>query len=304
MIVAITGGTGFIGQQLLRYYVQKGCEVRILSRKTSKKGDGFDFFYGDLADSRVDLSSFVEKVDILYHCAGEIKNESLMQELHVEGTKRLVDAAKGKILRWVQLSSVGAYGRYHDGVISEDSKEQPFGIYEKTKTQSDMIVIQSGIPYSILRPSIVFGNNMPNQSLFSLIRIINKGLFFFIGKENEYKVNYVHIEDVVNALISCSTEVKALDEIFILSQSTSVEKMIYSIASGLKSDKKIYRLPFYFVRLIMNTFGRLPSFPLTSSRVRALTCRCVYNSNKVEQTLGFKYSMSLEERFRLFAKQK
>ena len=118
MIIAITGGSGFVGQQLLRYYVQKGYEVRVLSRKELKKGAGFDLFYGDLSDSKVDLSNFVDKVDILFHCAGEIRNESLMEGLHVGGTKRLVDAAKGKIGRWVQLSSVGAYGINRGGIIS------------------------------------------------------------------------------------------------------------------------------------------------------------------------------------------
>jgi len=304
MRIAITGGSGFIGQRLLRYFVQQDFEVRVLSRNKLIQGSGFDFFYGDLSDSKVDLSSFVERVDVLYHCAGELRDESLMEELHVGGTKRLVEAAKGKIGRWVQLSSVGAYGINRDGVISENSKEKPFSIYEKTKTHSDMIVIKSGIPYSILRPSIVFGNNMPNQSLIALLKTIDRGLFFFIGKKNEYKVNYIHVEDVVNVMILCSSKAEALNEVFILSQSASVEEMIYSIASGLESKKKIYRLPTPFVRLIMLTFGRLPGFPLTASRVKALTGQCVYNSNKVEKTLSFRYSMSLEERFRLFAKQK
>jgi nucleoside-diphosphate-sugar epimerase len=304
MIIAITGGSGFVGQQLLRYYVQKGYEVRVLSRKELKKGAGFDLFCGDLSDSKVDLSNFVDKVDILFHCAGEIRNESLMEALHVGGTKRLVDAAKGKIGRWVQLSSVGAYGRNRGGIISEESIENPFSLYEKTKTQSDMIVTKSGIPYCILRPSNVFGDSMPNQSLTSLLRTIKQGLFFFIGKEHAYKVNYVHVEDVVNAMISCSIKAKALEEVFILSQTTSVEEMIYSFASGLESNKKIFRLPLYLVRLIMIIFGKLFRFPLTTSRVEALTGRCVYNSSKVERILSFKFSMSLEERFRLFAKQK
>ena len=304
MIIAITGGSGFIGKLLVERHLGQGDQVRLLSRNTPLEDKNIRYFLGDLSSPNVELSSFIDGIDILYHCAGEINNESLMQELHVNGTQRLVDAAQGKIGRWVQLSSVGVYGTCREGTITEDSKEQPFGIYEQTKTESDKIVENSGIPYVIIRPSIIFGKDMPNQSLRSLLRTMNKGLFFFIGKENKSLVNYIHVTDVINALIYCGSDDRALGEIFNLSQSTTVEKMIASFASGMDSNKKILRLPEDVVRVIVGIFGWLPGFPLTSSRVDALTGRCIYNSTKVQKILRFKYSMTLEERFTLFAKQK
>ena len=304
MIIAITGGSGFIGKQLVDRHIQQGDQVRLLSRKAPLERLDLQYFLGDLSNPGVELSSFIDGVDVLYHCAGEINDKSLMQELHVNGTQRLVNAAKGKIGRWVQLSSVGVYGACRDSTITEGSKEQPFGLYEQTKTESDKIVKNSNIPYVILRPSNVFGNDMPNQSLRGLLRVIYKGLFFFIGKENESLVNYVHVTDVVEVLMLCGSDDKALGEIFNLSQLTTVEKMITSFASGMESDKKILRFPKGIVRMIASIFGWIPSFPLTPSRVDALTGRCVYSSMKAQKILGFKYSMTLEERFVLFAKQK
>jgi nucleoside-diphosphate-sugar epimerase len=227
-----------------------------------------------------------------------------MQELHINGTQRLVSVAQGKIGRWVQLSSVGVYGIRRNGVITEDSKEQPFGVYEQTKAESDKIVKNSGIPYVILRPSNVFGNGMPNQSLRGLLHAIRRGLFFFIGKENESLVNYIHVADVVNALICCGSHERSLGKVFNLSQSATVEKMINSFASGMESDKKILRLSEGIVRVVAGIFGWIPGFPLASSRVDALTSKCVYNSTKVQRILGFRHSMTLEERFELFSKQK
>ena len=107
MIIAITGGSGFIGKKLVDRHIQQGDQVRLLSRKSPLRSVDVQYFLGDLSSSSVDLSDFVDSVDILYHCAGEVNNKSLMQELHVNGTQRLVDAAQGKIGRWVQLSSVG-----------------------------------------------------------------------------------------------------------------------------------------------------------------------------------------------------
>jgi len=304
MRIAITGGSGFIGKQLVNRHIQQGDQVRLLSRKPLLEDTSVQYFLGDLSSPNVNLSDFLDGVDILYHCAGEVSNESLMQELHVNGTQRLADAAQGKIGRWVQLSSVGAYGVCRDGTITEDSEERPFGVYERTKTESDKIVIDSGIPYVILRPSNVFGKDMPNQSLRGLLYAVSKGLFFFTGKENESLVNYIHVEDVVEALMRCSSDDKALGEVFNLSQSTTVENMIASFISGMGSDKKIFRLPESVVRVIASIFGWIPKFPLTPSRVDALTGRCVYNSTKVQKILEFKYSMTLEERFVLFVKQK
>ena len=304
MIIAITGGSGFIGKQLVEHHIQQGDQVRLLSRKPPLKDINAQYLLGDLSNPNTELSNFVDGADIFYHCAGEINNESLMRELHVNGTQRLVDAAQGKIGRWVQLSSVGAYGVCRDGIITEDAKDQPFGIYEQTKTTADEIVKNSGMPFVILRPSNVFSNNMPNQSLRGMLHAVRKGLFFFIGKENKYLVNYIHVTDVVNALMCCGSNDKALGEVFNLSQLTTVEKMITSFAFGMGSNKKILRLPEGIVRVVAGIFGYIPRFPLTSSRIDALTGRCIYNSDKVQKILEFKYSMTLEERFVLFAKQK
>jgi nucleoside-diphosphate-sugar epimerase len=300
MNVAITGGSGFIGKILVARHIEQGDHVRLLSRKPPLKNIKAQYFLGDLSSPSANLSDFVNGVDVLYHCAGEINNESLMEGLHINGTQRLIDVAKGKVGRWVQLSSVGVYGVCRAGMITESSKEKPVGVYEQTKTESDKIVKNSGIPCVILRPSNVFGSGMPNQSLRGLLHAVRKGLFFFIGKENESLVNYIHVSDVVNALMCCGSHEKSLGEVFNLSQSTTVEKMIDAFAP----DKKILRLPKSVVRVIVDIFGRIPGFPLTSSRVDALTSRCIYNSIKVQKILEFKYSMTLKERFVLFAKQK
>jgi len=304
MIVAITGGRGFIGSYLVQKHLSQGDEVRVLSRKKIPHCKGVNFFIGNLTEEDNDFVSFVDGVDVLYHCAGEFNNESLMQKLHVNGTQTLINVSKGRIGRWIQLSSVGVYGPYRKGIITEKTQENPLGVYEKTKAKSEEIVMNSGMPYSILRPSIVFGNDMPNQSLRSLLNAIHSGLFFFIGKENKSLVNYIHVADVVNALMCCASDDKALGEVFNLSQSATVEKMIAAFTSGMESDKKILRLPEGIVRLIASILGPIPRFPLTISRLDALTGRCVYNSTKIQEILSFKYSMTLEERFALFAKKK
>jgi|SaaInlStandDraft_4_1057021.scaffolds.fasta_scaffold05798_4 nucleoside-diphosphate-sugar epimerase len=303
MIIAITGGSGFIGKRLVNHHIQQGDRVRLLSRKPLLKDTSVQYFFGDLSNPGVDLASFVDNVDILYHCAGEVNNEFLMQELHVNGTQRLIDAAQGKIGRWVQLSSVGVYGTCQDGTITENSKEQPFGIYERTKTESDKIVKNSGISYVILRPSNVFGMEMTNQSLFQLIHMINKGLFFYLGREGVL-VNYIDVKDVVEALFLCGNHHNAPGKVYNLSQTITLEKMVLAFSLGLGVKNKFLRLPEVPIRALVKIFTIFFKPPLTSTRIDALTNRCTYKSNKIIEELNFEFKSTLEGSFQLIAEKK
>lgn len=303
MIVAITGGTGFIGRNLLDLHLKLGDKVKVLTRKSLENNKNVKYFYGNLSDPKIDLYEFVNDIDIFYHCAGEIKNKLSMYELHVNGTQKLVNVAKGRIKRWVQLSSVGAYGPCRSKVIDETALLQPQGIYEETKVKADNIVINSGIPYVILRPSNVFGMNMPNQSLYQLINMIKKGNFFYIGKKGAL-VNFINVDDVVKALYLCGTHKNSLGKIYNLSQTITLENMISSFLLGLGIEKKFKRLPESPIRLLTKLFEVFPSFPLTTSRIDALTNRCSYNSNKIISELGFKFKYKLEESFQFIARQK
>ena len=303
MIVSITGGGGFVGEHLVERYLEQRAEVRLLSRRPSLSHDGVNYFVGDLSKPGSDFSDFVNGADVIFHCAGEIKDETLMQQLHVNGTQQLLEASKGRVGRWIQLSSVGAYGVCRKDVVTEESPERPLRIYEQTKTEADRIVKKSGIPYVILRPSAVFGLKMRNKSLYQLLNMVKKGLFFYLGKEGAL-VNYVHVKDVVEALVLCAKDDRALGNTYNLSQTIKIEKMVNSFLSGLNIERRPLRFPERPIRLIANYFGLLPGFPLTVSRIDALTGFCCYDSKKIIEELDFKFDSSLEDSFKFFASKK
>lgn len=304
MIVAVTGGTGFIGKKLVNRLVERGDTVRLLTRNPVGSGlpSLVETYQCDLATAGIGkLSAMLDGVEVFYHCAGQLTDAQAMRALHVDATQKMVSVASGRVGRWVQLSSVGVYGQMHDGLITEESALKPAGEYEVTKTESDRIVIDGasmgGYSYSILRPSNVFGAGMINQSLFNLICMIDRGLFFFIGKSGA-SGNYIHVDNVVEGLIRCATMDAAKNRIFNISDYRTLEQLVRTIAEALGRSLPKIRIPKSVAYLIGGTFGRAPGFPLTRSRVDALTNRSSYPISRIQYELNYQHITSMEDGLR------
>jgi nucleoside-diphosphate-sugar epimerase len=304
MLVGITGGTGFVGRSLVSRHLAAGHKVRLLSRRSDKGipiPDTVNVFDVDITGPAGSLVKFVDGVDTLYHCAGEIREEAKMHAVHVTGTKNLCSAADGKIGHWVQLSSVGAYGPHSSGIVTERTPLNPVGIYEKSKTEADHLVMNAArsaaFSFSILRPSNVYGPAMPNQSLFQMIELINKRLFFFIGNRGA-SANYIHVDNVVEALVRCGEMAAAKGRIYNLSAHRSIENFVSIIADELHKKIPALRLPETPVRWMAKVCGRLSSFPLTESRVSALTNRSEYSIERIQRELGYVHRVSMEDGLR------
>jgi nucleoside-diphosphate-sugar epimerase len=280
-------------------HLESGDVVRVLSRQSAEGAqlEGCKLYAADLTKEDCDLMSFVDGADVLYHCAGDVGDTSRMRALHIDGTRRLLAAANGAIGHWVQLSSVGVYGRRRGGTITESDIERPVGPYETTKAAADSsVTLAPGITYTILRPSIVFGTQMPSTSLRQMIRLINRGLFFFIGEPGA-SANYVHVKNVVDALYLCGKEEATSGCIYNLSDWRTMETFVGTIANELGRQTPSLRVSEKVAR-VAASFGRVPGFPLSQARVDALTTRSKYDSGKIKRELGFAAATTMEDGLR------
>jgi nucleoside-diphosphate-sugar epimerase len=185
------------------------------------------------------------------------------------------------------------------GTVNEETQQNPQGEYECTKATSDYLVETSGIPFSILRPSIVFGEGMVNQSFLQFANAISTGRFFFIGKRGAL-LNYIHVNDVARALQLCGTQNEALGNDFIISETIDIEQFVQIVQKVTKSIQRVHRLPKIPIRAVAACIGWTGLIPLTASRVDALTRRSVYDSSKIQGQLGFEFKPTLEERIKSF----
>jgi nucleoside-diphosphate-sugar epimerase len=298
MVIAVTGGTGFVGARVARAHLAAGDEVRILTRRPRSEAPvGACLMQGDLAGGLVP-DEFVRNVDVLYHCAGEIRDEARMHALHVDGTRALMERAAGCVGRWVQLSSVGVYGPRRAGTVTEETPEVPVGRYEQTKALSDQIVREAhargAVEVAVVRPSIIFGPGMPNRSLFALIAAVNRGFFFYVGPQGA-SANYIPVDNVVDALMLCGTSNTAAGGVFNLSAWRRMEDFIGTVAAALGRVPPRLRLPRAAVRSGAAILSTVPRWPLTVSRVDSLSTRVIYPTIRIESLLGYRHRLTMED---------
>ena len=314
MIVAVTGGTGFIGRHLVNTLVQQiqNIHVRLLTRRPDilqqlwPKGK-IEPWMGDLTSPET-LKGFIDEVQIVYHFAGEIRDENLFNTINIDGTKNLLAVCKDKKLkRFVYLSSTGVIGAIGKVLVDESTPCHPRNAYEKSKYAAERIVMNAlksfQMPVTIIRPTIVFGEepNRDRDSLLAWLAAIQRGWFRYIGSGDSI-ANYVYVGDVVQACLMAAESDRTVGKVYIVSDSCSLCDFVGAAAEflGVKIPGKLPTWLAYILAGGIQMAGKVARFspPLTVSRVKALRNRVVYSSNKIQKELGFSPTVGWREGLR------
>jgi uncharacterized protein YbjT (DUF2867 family) len=153
MNVLVTGGTGFVGQEVARQLHQAGHSIRLVARSRSAgrmaeaiSRCGADVCPGDVLDA-ASLAGAAAGMEVVIHLVGIISEvgESTFGNVHVRGTENIVRAAQqAGVQRFVHMSALGtrpnAASRYH-----------------QTKWAAEELVRHSGLDFTIFRPSLIYG---------------------------------------------------------------------------------------------------------------------------------------------------
>jgi uncharacterized protein YbjT (DUF2867 family) len=134
MNVLVTGGTGALGREVVIDLRGSGHRARVLSRKT---GTGGDWVQGDLATG-AGLDRAVADMDVIVHAGSAATQPWRLRATDVDGTRRLLDAAKrAHVKHLVYISIVGMEGIAYP--------------YYKQKLAAEKVVHEGIVPWSILR---------------------------------------------------------------------------------------------------------------------------------------------------------
>jgi dihydroflavonol-4-reductase len=191
MTTLVTGGTGFLGRHLVRQLVADGQEVVVLARQVDLDlaDHGVQFVEGSLS-SADDVRKAVAGVQRVYHCAGLVerdpKHAHRMYELHVDGTRRLLDALRqSDVQKIVVASTSGTVGVSTDPeFIADESspvaehlvRHWPYylsKIYQERVC--DRYRADYGLPIVTMRPTLLLGpGDTRESSTGDVVRFMRK----------------------------------------------------------------------------------------------------------------------------------
>jgi nucleoside-diphosphate-sugar epimerase len=207
MRVFITGGSGFVGQNLIQVLRAEGHEVMALARSQASARivawlGGFPV-WGDLLDSAA-VERRMDGCEVVFHCAGRMAFWGGQEELfrvNVEGTRTLLDAAKKvgvNAFVYVSAAAVVADGRPLRKVEESDQAPKiPFGAYARTKAEAEKMVLQAGTPSLrtvAVRPPLIWGRG-DRTFLPGIVRAVKEKKFIWVDG-GEYPYSTCHVRNV------------------------------------------------------------------------------------------------------------
>lgn len=176
--IAVTGGTGHLGINLIKALLKQGFVVRALIRHSSYPviHPNLSWFKGDLNDLK-SLSRLTDQSDAIIHCASAIsvgeKDHNLVYDVNIKGTENLLIACLNKPIRFIHISSSTATeDTLTDEVFDETRpyrRDKTF-YYAWTKAQGELKVLDkvanNDLDAVILRPTAIIGPEDPEPSRF------------------------------------------------------------------------------------------------------------------------------------------
>jgi nucleoside-diphosphate-sugar epimerase len=219
--VLVTGGTGFLGRAIAAALLAEGAEVRVAARRPDRlppELHAVERFSADLAAPET-FAPALEGVGTVIHAAVSYGRLERQQQINVDGSRALaLMAAERGVQRFVHISTLAVYGYRHAGVVTEDTPPVPSrDPYSLTKRAAEKAVMAAdGLHWVILRPGAIYGPYAPlwTEALFRLAR---RRPFFFIG-DGSGKLPFIHVDDVVEAVLRVMDDSNALHQAFNLVQ--------------------------------------------------------------------------------------
>jgi NADH dehydrogenase len=276
--VFVTGATGFVGRAVVQALRAEGCVVRCLVRRGSERDlrglGAIERVEGDVTARRT-LDEGITGCHAVVHLVGIIREHPsagvTFERVHTQGTVNVLEAAiAAGVSRFVHMSALGtrpgARSRYH-----------------ATKWAAEEAVRSSPLPWTIFRPSIIYGRG--DAFVTMLARMIQNFTVIPVIGSGRQQLQPVPVEQVAQAFaraLSLDATVKHAYDVAGPDAVTMVE-LLDRIGSAM-ARRRVRKLhvPLALVRPAARVLHRLPGFPLTPDQLLMLE-----ENNTCDPTLFF-----------------
>lgn len=297
MKVLITGGSGFLGINLVRYLLKKGInDIRILDIAdfSYPEKEKIDEVKGDIRN-KSDVVMAMKDVDLVVHAAAALplyKKEDIYST-DVDGTKNVLEEAHNAgVDRFIHVSSTAVYGIPDHHPLNEDDKLDGVGDYGRAKIMAEEVCEEyrkKGMCISTIRPKSFIGPE--RLGVFALLYDWAKdGANFPIIGSGGNRYQFLDVEDLCEAIFLCATKDKTIvNDTFNIGakEFTTIKEDFQTVLNESGYGKKIVSLPEWFAIPILRMFEILNLSPLYKWIYETVSKDSFVSIEKSERSLGF-----------------
>jgi UDP-glucose 4-epimerase len=260
--ILVTGATGFIGRPLVDGLVARGHDVRAVVRR-----GGLDIAGAET----VVVSDFLDEtcwppllagIDTVIHLAALShtggKSEADYDRINRRLTETLIGAARSSnIARFIFISSVRAQsGPSADRRLTERDAAHPTDAYGRSKLAAEQALQRSGLPYTILRPVLVYGPR-PKGNLRILLKLARSPLPLPFASATQPR-SLLALENFISAIAHCLANPATRDEIFLVAdrETVSLPRIIATWRGARGRGAGLFPLPLGAIEGLCRLVGR------------------------------------------------
>lgn len=301
----MTGGTGFIGGEIVRQLRGRGDDVAGLVRTPAKAAKltelGCEPVAGDLSDAAA-IRAGVEGCDAVVHAAAMYEvgipssQRQPMREANVDGTENVLGAAlEAKVPKVVYVSTVGI-GQTHGKTIDEsyEAPDGPFtSCYEETKWQAHQVakrLIGEGLPCTIVQPGGVYGPG-DTSSLGQMIDQFLSGKMPLIPFPDT-GLCFAHVEDTAAGIVLALDKGRPGEAYFLSGPATTIRGAVETVAkvAGKKAPKRSIPTPLMKAMIPIGPLvGKMMGQPPNLRELISAADGCTFwaSNEKARRELGY-----------------
>lgn len=227
MHYVVTGGAGFIGNNIVKLLVNEGHSVTVIDNLHSSKVESLESINNKIKFENVDILNFDKMESILSNCDGifheaalvsvpeSFENEEQYFDVNVKGTKNIFEIATKYHKRVIYASSSSVYGNPNHIPIKENSNRKTFNPYALTKLKAELLAEQftkNGLEVLGLRYFNVYGIGQTSTYagvITQFLRNLNKNKPPIVNGDGNQLRDFIHVDDVAKAnLIAMQSKIK------------------------------------------------------------------------------------------------
>jgi len=320
MKVLVTGGTGFLGANLVHQLVARGDQVRVLKRPktplTLLEGLPVEFAEGDVTDFDSVVAA-ARGVEGIYHVAGLVSywppKRAWQYRVNVDGARHVIEAAaRNRVRRVVHTSSIAAIGFRTDGQPADEDTEfnwEPYGVhYCISKHRGERAALEGnarGVEVVVVNPALIFG---ARDLHFNAGRIFKMVAEQSVVRGPEGATTTCDADDVCAAHIAAMERGTPGRRYILGGEFRTYKQLVQEVADVMGKKVRLAEVPYWVAQAAAwATYGislvtrREP--PLTPELVRVARFARYYSSARAIRELGYPQTplrVTLEKTYRWY----